>query len=78
MYPLYEGGDILFVENTKALKNNDIGIFVHEDDTVCKRYCLKDGSKILVSENNEYEPREVLPNDSFEIKGKVIGKYHVD
>ncbi len=77
MFPLYEDGDILFVKKAETLKNNEIGIFFHNNETICKRYNLKDDIVILISENKEYEPRKVLPEELV-IRGKVLGKYHVD
>ena len=80
MYPLYEDGDVLFVKkiSENEIKNGDIGIFYHIDDSVCKRYNLKDGVKTLISENEDYKPRIVLPQHEYRVQGKVIGKFHID
>lgn len=81
MYPLYEDGDILFVKeiDKNDIRNNDIGIFYHINDSICKRYQIENGVISLISENSdEYEPRIVYPNDEFDVKGKVLGKYHID
>ena len=81
MYPLYDDGDILFVKeiDKSDIRNNDIGIFFHIKDSICKRYQNKNGVITLISENSdEYKPRIVHSNDKFKVQGKVLGKYHVD
>ncbi len=81
MYPNYLDGDIVYVDNkTKDLVSGDIGIFIYAGEAYCKEYHEENGVIKLVSLNPDQELYNpiVIENDSFEIQGKVIGKFHAD
>lgn len=81
MYPEFLDGDIVYVDNkTKDLNNGDIGIFLYDGEAYCKEYYKKDGTKKMISLNPDQEKYTpiVIENDSFEARGKVIGKFHAD
>ena len=81
MYPNYLDGDIVYVDNkTKDLVSGDIGIFIYDGEAYCKEYHEENGVIKLVSLNPDQELYNpiVIENDSFEIQGKVIGKFHAD
>lgn len=81
MYPNYLNGDIVYVDNkTKDLKNGDIGIFLYDGEAYCKEYYEESGIIKLISLNpnqEKYRPI-IIKNDTFETRGKVIGKFHAD
>jgi len=81
MYPNYLDGDIVYVDKkTMDLNNGDIGIFIYNGEAYCKKYCKEGSLKRLISLNpnqERYSPI-IIENDTFEVQGKVIGKYHTD
>lgn len=81
MYPIYLDGDIVYVDNEiKDLSNGDIGIFIYNSEAYCKEYHKeKDIIKLISLNSNQvlYNPI-IIKNDSFEVRGKVIGKFHAD
>lgn len=81
MYPNYLDGDIVYVDNrTKDLINGDIGIFVYDGEAYCKRYYKENDIKKLISLNPDQEKYSpiIIKNNTLEVQGKVIGKFHTD
>ncbi|MBE7053730.1 MAG: helix-turn-helix domain-containing protein [Ruminococcaceae bacterium] len=74
MIPLYNDGDILFVEKTNKIEYNEIGIFVKNGESYVKRL----GKDALISENPEYAPIHFKDGDEITVCGRVIGKGTVD
>lgn len=72
MQPLYQDGDIILVQQTKTLCNNEVGIFYVDGEQYCKRLV----NNFLVSENTQYKPIDISNIDCFRILGKVLGKYY--
>lgn len=74
MFPKIKHGDILVFEQEDSIDNGMIGSFSLNDEYYCKRFRrLADGSVWLMSENPEYEPIPVKPEDSF----RVLGVYRL-
>lgn len=80
MYPNYLGGDFVYVDKTKELNNDDIGIFFYDGEAYCKKYYEDNDIKKLISLNPDQERYSpiVIENDTFEVQGKVIGRFHAD
>lgn len=80
MYPNYFDGDFVYVDKTKELNNDDIGIFFYDGEAYCKKYYDDNGIKKLISLNPDQERYSpiVIENDTFEVQGKVIGRFHAD
>lgn len=80
MYPNYLDGDFVYVDKTKELNNDDIGIFFYDGEAYCKKYYDDNGIKKLISLNPDQERYSpiVIENDTFEVQGKVIGRFHAD
>lgn len=80
MYPNYLDGDFVYVDKTKELNNDDIGIFFYDGEAYCKKYYEDKDIKKLISLNPDQERYSpiVIENDTFEVQGKVIGRFHAD
>lgn len=80
MYPNYLDGDFVYVDKTKELNNDDIGIFFYDGEAYCKKYYEDKNIKKLISINPDQERYSpiVIENDTFEVQGKVIGRFHAD
>jgi phage repressor protein C with HTH and peptisase S24 domain len=74
MEPLIHDQSIVWVKSQKTLEDNDIGIFILDNEALCKKLELDhDKRKVrLISLNQEYEPIIVEKHQSFEIVGKVL------
>lgn len=70
MYPLFCDGDVLFVEKTGKISENEIGIFVKNGESFVKRL----GKGALISENPKYAPIKFVAGDEINVCGRVIGK----
>ena len=68
MEPLYNDGDVVFVERTTNLHIGDIGIFQKDNNIYIKQV----GEKCLVSLNPNYDPIKI--SDGIRVWGKVLGK----
>lgn len=81
MYPNYLDSDFVYVDTkTKNLNNDDIGIFFYDGAAYCKKYYDDKNIKKLISLNPDQERYSpiVIENDTFEVQGKVIGRFHTD
>ena len=72
MEPLISDGDIAYVKKCKTLENGEIGIFIRNGESLCKRYEQKGSEGYLVSLNPKYSPIRLLDSDDLKIVGKVI------
>lgn len=74
MLPGIKCGDLLIFQATPEVNSGEIGAFRHNGEFLCKRYkVLRDGSIWLISDNPEYDPIHVLPEDDF----ATLGKYRM-
>ena len=69
MYPTFRDGDLLLVEETDAIKEGDIGIFVVAGEGFVKEY-QRDG---LHSHNRRYNTILPADDDNTRCIGRVIG-----
>jgi DNA polymerase V len=72
MKPLISEGDILVVDCSKKVANNDIVIVELDGERLCKRYCLKQGRVMLLSENSQHKPIILNSDLNFSIFGPVM------
>lgn len=73
MEPTIQAGSIVFVRKTAELRPGEIGIFMLDDEAVCKRYSADKRGFFLVSDNEVYEDVSVKGHQRFAIIGKVLG-----
>ena len=72
MEPLIGNGDLVYVEKCEELRNGEIGIFVLNGESLCKKYSVKEDGTYLVSLNPNYKPIHVLESDRLFLVGRVI------
>lgn len=74
MEPGIKNGDMLIFQKTEAIDSGKIGAFSLNGEFYCKRLrVLADGSVWLVSDNTEYDPIRVNPEDEF----RTLGLYRM-
>ena len=72
MEPLIDNGSIVWVKRQETISNGEIGIFVLNGESLCKRYESLNGDCKLVSVNKEYYPIQILESDDLRVVGRVI------
>ncbi|MBP5288761.1 MAG: helix-turn-helix domain-containing protein [Clostridia bacterium] len=72
MEPLFSEGDIAYVKRGAEIRSGEIGVFLLNGESYCKKYSLENGVVSLVSLNPAYEPIRVLETDEIRLVGKVI------
>lgn len=73
MEPLLSDSDLVFVERASSLENGEVGIFLLNGESLCKKYLVKNGETALVSINPKYPPIPVLESDDLRLVGRVTG-----
>lgn len=76
MEPTIEDQSIVFVQDVEELFDGDIGIFVVDNDVMCKRYRESKDSKWLEPDNKSPEYKSISLSNNIEcrIQGKVLTK----
>ena len=72
MEPLLSGGDLVYVEKASELQFGQIGIFLLNGESLCKKWGEVDGKAALVSINPAYSPITILDTDDLRLVGRVI------
>ena len=72
MEPVIEDLSVVWVRNQESLENGDVGIFVLNGESLCKKLNTSSGKCYLESFNSKYSPIEVLETDDLRVVGKVI------
>lgn len=75
MEPDIPDGSIAFVQPSQRLSSGEIGIFILNGDSYCKRLILGNGSAKLHSINPDYSDIIIRPSDSLYTNGKVLGSW---
>ncbi len=65
-------GDIVIVHQQETVNNGDIVVALIGEEATLKKFMLMGSTILLISENTNYEPIQMSPNDVV-INGKVIG-----
>ena len=72
MEPLFHDKQIVWVERTEQINNDEIGIFCLNGEAYIKKLQDNKDGVYLISLNKRYEPIPVKPDDSFTILGRVL------
>lgn len=72
MEPFFSDGDIAYVMRTDEIASGEIGVFLLNGESYCKKYVSENGVVTLVSLNPAYEPIRVLDTDEIRLVGKVV------
>lgn len=65
-------GSVVLIKKDAEVGHNDIGVFLHDDEALVKRYKCIEGKCYLTSDNKEYPDREIREEDDFKVCGKVV------
>jgi len=72
MEPLFCDGELVYVKKSGEIASGEIGIFLLNGESLCKKFQLREGRAFLVSVNPRYAPIPVLESDDLRLVGKVI------
>lgn len=72
MEPLLSDGDLVFVKKTGEIRHGQIGIFLLNGESLCKRLGEVEGTRALISINPAYPPILILETDDLRLVGRVI------
>ncbi len=72
MEPQISDGDLIYIKKCETLESGEIGIFILNGESLCKKYEIRKGEGTLVSLNPKYSPIRLLDSDELKIVGKVI------
>lgn len=75
MEPRYHDKQAIWVQQTNALNNGEIGIFYLDGKTYCKQLKNDADGVFLVSLNSKYEPIPVTEDSIFKIFGRALNKH---
>jgi len=72
MEPLIKDGSIVWVKKQSSLNAGEIGIFILNNESLCKKLSYSNDLCKLVSLNPAYSPINVFEDDSLTVIGKVL------
>lgn len=72
MEPVIFDSSVVWVKKQEVLNNGDVGIFVLNGESLCKKLNSVNSKCYLVSYNSKYSPIEILDTDDLRVVGKVI------
>lgn len=72
MEPIIADASVVWVKKQDTLTSGDVGIFVLNGESVCKKLDYANGVCTLVSFNSKYAPIEVLESDDLRVIGRVL------
>ncbi len=72
MEPLFSDGDLVYLEKSQSLSSGEIGVFLLNGESLCKKFLKTKEGVFLCSLNPAYAPIPVLENDDLRLVGKVI------
>lgn len=73
MEPRYEDRQWIFVHEQQDIDPGEIGIFLYDGESYCKKLGEADGKPALFSLNPQYSPIMITLFESFHVLGKVVG-----
>ncbi len=65
-------GATILVKKDVEVSDNEIGVFIHNNNPLVKRFRKKENEAYLISDNNNYMPIAIREGDEFYIVGKVV------
>ena len=74
MEPLIADRSVVWVQKTQELSDGEIGIFLLNGESLCKKLGHDGEECILVSANSAYSPIRVLETDDLKVVGRVLLK----
>ena len=72
MEPTIKNKSLILCRQCTQLTNNEIGAFIINDDAFVKRLKVTDNYTALISDNPNYNPIYIAPDESFKVVGRVI------
>jgi len=72
MEPLFQDGQIIWIQEQQILTNGEIGIFTYSDEVYCKKLVLDGDDVVLRSLNPEYDDIKIKEDFGFRAIGKVV------
>ncbi len=72
MEPAISDGSVVWVRRQETLNNGEIGIFILNGESLCKKYENIGGKCRLISVNKKYHSIEVYESDDLRVVGRVI------
>lgn len=75
MEPDIFDGDILLIKKQDRINSGQIGIFIYDDELLCKKYNKNKKKVLLVSLNKKYKPIDISTNRRLDVVGLVLGKH---
>lgn len=72
MEPRYKNGQIVWVRQQQVLQNGEIGIFLYQGESYCKKLYRQNGELSLVSINPDYKPIVIEFGEELRVFGKVV------
>ena len=72
MEPVIQSGETVFVARVPQIQPGEIGIFLLNGESLCKKLEVKEGEVYLSSINPAYAPIRVLETDDLKLVGKVL------
>lgn len=74
MEPLFSDGDLVYVKPATDVFSGQIGIFILNGESLCKKFWKEGDRTYLVSLNPKYAPIPVLESDELKLAGIVIAE----
>jgi len=72
MEPLIDDGDVVWVKREEQISSGEIGIFVLNGESLCKKIDNSNGACRLISLNKKYQPINILDTDDLRVVGRVL------
>ena len=72
MEPLFQDGQVIWINKQEVLRSGEIGIFAYYNDVYCKKLIVDGDRAFLVSLNPAYEDIEIEEDLGFKTIGKVV------
>lgn len=72
MEPVIADASVVWVEKKDSLNDGEIGIFLLNGESLCKKLSLAGGRCRLLSLNPAYSPIPILDSDELKVVGKVL------
>ncbi len=72
MEPKIHDGDLVYVKRCQEIFPGEVGIFLLNGESLCKKWERRGGEVYLCSLNPAYDPIHVLETDDLKLVGKVI------
>lgn len=73
MEPRIPNGSIVLIKRSNLIDDGEIGAFLLNGETYCKKLEYRNGETFLCSDNPKYQPIVVHEHDTLVIYGQVIG-----